>query len=226
MKVSIIVPVYNEEKNIKNCLDSLIKQEEKPEEIIIVDNNCTDKTFDIVKKYPGIIIIKEKKQGIAHARNAGFNTANGDILAKCDADTILPTGWIKKVKKAFTKKKDIVAYVNHFIIYDIAVVNRIILFSYLYQWFFKIIGGYYILLGPALAIRKITWQKIKNQVCVDDKLAHEDIDLSIHVSPYGKIFLDKSININISGRRMKYNPLSFFIEYPFILLKMLKNHRL
>lgn len=226
MKISVVVPVFNEEKCIKKCLDSLMSQEEKPEEIIIVDNNCTDKTIEIVKQFPKIKIIREKRQGIAYARNAGFNIANGDILAKCDADTILPTGWIKKVKEVFTKKKEIIAYVNHFVIYDMPVVNKIIFFSYLYQWFFKIISGYYILLGPALAIRKTIWQKIKNQVCINDKLTHEDIDLSIHASPYGKIFLDKSIYINISGRRIKHNPLSFFIKYPFILLKMLKNHRL
>jgi len=226
MKISVVIPVYNEEKCIKKCLDSLMSQKEKPEEIIVVDNNCIDKTISLVKEYREIKIIKEKRQGIAYARNAGFNFADGDILVKCDADTILPTGWIKKVKETFTKKKKIIAYVNHFVIYDIPMVNRITFFSYLYQWFFKIISGYYILLGPALAIRKTVWQKIKNQVCVDDKLVHEDIDLSIHTSPYGKIFLDRSININISGRRIKYNPFSFFVEYPFIVLKMLKNHRL
>ena len=51
MKVSVVIPVYNEEKYIKNCLESLMKQEEKPDEIIVVDNNCTDETINIVKKY-------------------------------------------------------------------------------------------------------------------------------------------------------------------------------
>ena len=56
MKVSVVIPVYNEEKYIKNCLESLMKQEEKPDEIIVVDNNCTDETINIVKKYNGIKI--------------------------------------------------------------------------------------------------------------------------------------------------------------------------
>ena len=63
MKVSVVIPVYNEEKKISNCLNSLMKQDEKPDEIIVVDNNCIDKTISIVKKYATVKIIQEKKTG-------------------------------------------------------------------------------------------------------------------------------------------------------------------
>ncbi len=228
MKISVIIPVYNEEKYIEKALKSLVYQEEKADEVIIVDNNCTDKTIEIVKKFKKKLplkIIKEKKQGIAYSRNTGFNNAKGDILAKFDADGQLPKNWIKKVKEIFQLDKNIVAYSNHFYLYDMIFFNHCLLPSIFYQFFFKSLSGYGVLLGPALAIKKNIWKKIKNEVCVDDNKVHEDIDITIHSSFFGKIYIDKKVIINISSRRIKYNPLSFFVEYPLIFLQMLARHR-
>jgi len=224
MKVSVVIPVYNEEKYIKNCLDSLMNQEEKPDEIIVIDNNCTDKTISIVKKYKGIKIIQEKKQGITPTRNAGFNLASGDIIARCDADSILPSNWVKKIKKDF-EDKQMVGFCNSFIFYDLPIINQSSLPSKLFYSCSKIILGFYSQIGPAMAIRKDTWEKVKNEVCLDDKKVHEDIDLSIHIKKYGNIFLNKNVIVKISGRRIRYNLLSFFVEYPLRLIKMLKSHR-
>ncbi len=229
MNISVIIPCYNEEKYIENCLKSIINQTKKPDEVIVVDNNSKDNSIKIVKnyqkKYSFIKIVKEKKQGIAYSRNKGFNIAKGDILIKCDADTILPNKWIERTLEVFSKNKNIIGYSNHFYLYDSILLKRFKIFSYLYQGFFKKFSGYGVLIGPAFAIRKDIWFKVKNQVCLDDDEVHEDIDLSIHISKFGKIFIDDKLFINISARRMKYNPLSFFIEYPFIFLKMLKSHR-
>ncbi|MCX7955942.1 MAG: glycosyltransferase family 2 protein, partial [Patescibacteria group bacterium] len=82
MTISIIIPAYNEEKYIENALKSLVNQTEKPDEVIVVDNNCTDKTIKIAKKYQKKLplkIIHETKQGIAYSRNTGFNKAKGEI---------------------------------------------------------------------------------------------------------------------------------------------------
>src|SRR3989338_4789980 len=213
MKVSIIIPVYNEEKYIKNCLDSLMNQTEKPDEIIVIDNNCIDKTISIVKKYKGIKIILEKKQGIIPTRNAGFNLASGDIIARCDADSILPSNWIKEIKASF-ENKEAVGFASSVIFYDLPLVNRSFFPSNLFYFSSKLILGFYSLVGPAMAVRKNVWEKIRNEVCLDDKKVHEDIDLSIHIKKYGNIILNKNVVIKISGRRIKYNLLSFFIEYP------------
>ncbi|KKP71745.1 MAG: Glycosyl transferase [Candidatus Roizmanbacteria bacterium GW2011_GWA2_35_19] len=169
-------------------------------------------------------MIAEKNQGIAHARNAGFNIAKGDIFIKVDADTALPRQYIKKVKNIFSTN-EIIAYVSDFIFIDVFILKFSRLFSVLFQFFFRVIFGYNVLTGPAFAIRKSVWSKIKDELCVDDDQAHEDIDLSIHISSIGKIYYDQSTAIHISGRRMKFNPLSFFIEYPVIFLKMLGSHR-
>lgn len=225
MKVTVVIPVYNEEKYIKSCLDSLMVQQVKPDEIIVVDNNCTDQTVKIVQSYPKVKILQEKKQGITYARNAGFNAAKGDIIARCDADAIVPTNWIKRIKKDFTEKSNIVALTTHFDIFDTPLIGNTLLTSKIYFNTAELFLKNPTLVGFSMAVKKIYWDKVKNEICTDDTKVHEDIDLSIHIAKYGKIYLDRSLTVKMSGRRIKYNPLSFFLEYPARLISMLNSHR-
>ncbi len=225
MKISVVIPAYNEEKTISRCLDSIVNQLEKPDEIIVVDNNSLDKTAKIAEKYPNVKIIKEKRQGIAHARNAGFNKATGDILARCDADSIIPKNWLKQIKKDFESDGQTIAVTPDFHLFDMAIVKNSLLPAKIFFTISKLIIKMPSLIGPAMAIRKSAWEKVKNDVCVKDADVHEDIDLTIHLSKFGKIYLDHQILINMSARRIKFNPVSFFGEYPWILIKMLHSHR-
>ncbi len=222
MKISVIIPVFNEEKYIKKCLESLKKQQEKPEEIIIVDNNCTDKTIEIAKKY-SVEIIKEKKQGITFARNKGFEAAKYEILARCDADSILPVNWVKRIKEIFLTKK-IDAITGPVIFYDLPIKTFFFTKAYL-ATMAKLQKGANTLIGPNMAISKKAWTKVKNKVCLNDKIVHEDIDLAIHINQVGgKIYVDEKLVVKVSGRRIKKNPFSFFIEYPIRLIKTLSTH--
>lgn len=225
MKISVIVPAYNEEKYIKNCLDSLIKQSEKPDEIIVVNNNSTDNTVSIVKTFKGVRIIHENNQGITYARNAGFNASTCKILARCDADGIMPNDWIKKIKNDFIKNKKTVAISPSFLIFDVLFINKSLFLSNIFYFFSKLLIKAPALIGPSMAITKNVWKKVKNEVCFDNDGIFEDIDLGIHISKYGQIYLDRSIIVKISGRRIKYNPFSFFIKYPLILIKTIISHR-
>lgn len=225
MRVSVVIPVYNEESRIKNCLDSLMKQDDKPDEIIVVDNNSTDNTVSIVKKYKNIKIINEKNQGITPARNKGFNTAKYEIIARCDADSVLPDNWIKQIREVFSKNKNVVGFTNPIVFYDLPVIVKSSLPSDIFYYLSKAIIGIPTLIGPSLGITKKAWMKVKKEICLDDKKVHEDIDLAIHLKKYGDIFFEPNVIVQISGRRIKYNPTSFFIEYPLRLIRMLKSHR-
>lgn len=222
MKVSVIIPVFNEEKYIKACLDSLHNQIEPADEIILVDNNCTDKTINIAKNYP-VKIIKEEKQGMIYARNKGFDNASYEIIARTDADAIVPPYWIKKIKKNF-EDAHLQALVGTCVFYDYIFCPP--LFIKLYWIIMKYLLKGETLTGPNMIIKKDLWKKIKNDICIDDKKVHEDIDLSCHILKRGiQIKRDNSLVIKISGRRIKNNPLSFFIEYPIRLIKTILRHK-
>lgn len=89
-KISIIVPVYNCEKWLNKCLDSLICQTYDNLEIICINDGSTDGSLEIMKKYKKkderIVLLSQKNSGVSIARNNGINAATGDYLSFIDAD--------------------------------------------------------------------------------------------------------------------------------------------
>lgn len=89
-KVSVIIPVYNAEKYLRQCLDSIIEQTLKEVEIICVDDGSTDGSVHILKEYsvgdPRIKVFLQKNQGAGPARNAAMEAASGEFIAFMDAD--------------------------------------------------------------------------------------------------------------------------------------------
>ena len=101
MKVSIIIPTYNEEKVISDCLDSLSQQTYKDVEIIIVDDGSTDRTLEVLSKFSifnfQFSILKQKHLGPGMARNLGAKKAKGEILVFVDADMTFDSRFIEKL---------------------------------------------------------------------------------------------------------------------------------
>jgi len=104
-KISVIIPVYNGEKTISKCIESLLNQAKKPEEIIVVDDGSTDKTRDMVRKFRGVVLLEQEHKGPAAARNLGAKKAQGDILLFTDADCSADENWILEMAKPFEKKE-------------------------------------------------------------------------------------------------------------------------
>jgi len=101
MKASVIIPVYNEEKTIRECLKSLTKQTYKNFEIIVVDDGSTDKTPKILQelkiKHLRLKILHGKHSGAGAARNLGAKEATGKILVFVDADMTFDKNFLKKL---------------------------------------------------------------------------------------------------------------------------------
>ncbi|MBC8435210.1 glycosyltransferase family 2 protein [archaeon] len=101
--VSIVVPVYNSEETVEDCLNSIILQENDFLELIVVDNNSNDGTRKILKDYAGryskIKYILEENKGRGSARNAGVKLAKGNIIVMTDADCIVSKNWIREIIK-------------------------------------------------------------------------------------------------------------------------------
>ena len=89
-KVSVIIPVYNVEKYLRQCLDSVVNQTLKDIEIICIDDGSTDNSLNILKEYAQkdnrIKIISKKNGGLSSARNAGLKFATGEFVGFVDSD--------------------------------------------------------------------------------------------------------------------------------------------
>ena len=108
--LSIIIPAYNEARHIKACLDAIAAQTEVPDEVIVVDNNSTDRTVEIANSYPFVTIMNESTQGIVFARNRGFNATTTDIIGRIDADSVLPIDWVTRVKAYYAEPEHFASY--------------------------------------------------------------------------------------------------------------------
>ena len=104
MKVSVIIPTYNEEKDILNCLKSLYKQSVKNLEIIVVDDGSIDQTVELVQKEK-VKLLKQSHLGTAQARNFGAANAHGEILVFVDADMTFDHKFIEKLIEPIQKLK-------------------------------------------------------------------------------------------------------------------------
>jgi len=108
-KLSIIIPAYNEEKNIGMLLQSIKRQEGVNFEVIVSDAQSTDNTSKIVKSFGYRVV----KGGLpAKGRNCGAKLAKGDILLFLDADTILPNDFLRNALKEFSDRNLDIAGVN------------------------------------------------------------------------------------------------------------------
>jgi len=213
--VSVVIPAWNEEKYIPDALDLIAKQTIQPLEVIVVDNNSTDDTAAIAKKM-GARVIKELQQGITPARNAGFNAAKGDIIARTDADTHVPSNWLETMIEIFESNVDIVGVSGPSSFFSESEHDHVVaskLLTKTYVAFAGLIHGHEIMIGPNMGVKKEAWEKIKNDVEMNDSIVHEDIDLAYHLSEVGLVTFDKRLIVEISPRRMKNNPKSFFIDY-------------
>ena len=100
--ISVIVPVYNAEKYLKKCLDSLVNQSYKDLEIILVNDGSQDGSEKICKDYEEkdsrIILINKNNGGPSSARNSGIEKANGEYLSFIDSDDYLALDFYEKLE--------------------------------------------------------------------------------------------------------------------------------
>ena len=107
-KISVIIPIYNVEKYLKRCIESVIKQTYSDLEIILVDDGSQDGCAKICDEYKKkderIIVIHKKNGGLSDARNVGIKVATGEIISYIDSDDYLDLDMYEKMIKAMEEK--------------------------------------------------------------------------------------------------------------------------
>lgn len=204
---TFVVPAYNEEEHIKECLKAIQKQKTKlTYEVIVVDNNSKDDTNKIAKSFKNVKTIFEKKQGVGQARRTGTENAKGEIVLHTDADTRVFPDHLEKVYSHFKKNKNLVCLGGQFIFYD-APLYKNILRKILYKPFLlfaqKTSKN---TLGPSgnnMAFKNNAYKKTKG---FDKNLKFgEDLDICRKLKKHGEIKTDLNLKVQTSSRRFKLN---------------------
>jgi glycosyltransferase involved in cell wall biosynthesis len=197
--ISVIIPTFNEEENIAQCLVSLTHQTvpRSEYEIIVVDGGSKDATREIAQKYADSVFI-QKSRKVGGARNDGIMAAKGEIVATTDADCILPPAWIAGIRNNFTDKNVVQLYGPVYPIEE-GLGNK---FSILLANTFARIGyyssTYYYTLGCNTAFRKSAVIQAGLYRCID---AGDDLEIAMRMKDLGKIAFDGNLKVGFSMRR-------------------------
>lgn len=199
-RISLVIPVFNEESQLAACLHTVARQRLRPYEVIVVDNNSTDRTVQIARRFKFVKVITAKRQGVVHARDRGFNAVRGDIIGRIDADTRLPRDWTEQVVRIFAGS-DVDAVSGAIGYYDIPARQ---LFSkcdlLLRRRAARRMGNEVFLQGANMALRKSAWNAVKAKLCRRGGL-HEDFDVAIHLSQADyRVVFDETLHADISAR--------------------------
>ncbi|NUM81853.1 glycosyltransferase [bacterium] len=134
MKISVIIPAYNEEAIIGKCLEAVFQADKpsNPLEILVVNNASTDRTASIASSYSGVRVVTENQKGLTKARHCGQANATGDVLVYIDADTKIPKHLLQYVEKKFSDDPKLVAMSGPYKYHDWTWYGRLTL--WLYHW--------------------------------------------------------------------------------------------
>ena len=193
--ISVIIPAYNEEKNIEKCLHALEIQTipKKTYEIIVVDGGSTDHTKLIAERYSNKVL--NENTSISFARNLGAKHAKGNVILFIDADVIISKNTLQNILEVFEKHKNVSAITSTFkegiphnnFFSQYQNINSIYFHEKLHKFCF-------LAFSSILAIRKNVFQKVgRFNIKMD---SHEDLELGKRLVDNGfKIYFDKKIKV-------------------------------
>ncbi len=217
MKISFVIPAYNEENVIGGCIESIREAaknesfsavQDKPHdiEIIVANNNSKDGTHAAAAKYPGVIVVDELQKGTNHARQAGFLRSSGDLIANVDADNRLPPGWITRAFSEFEKNPKLAALSGPYIFYDLPVFSRAVLWlcyflaAPVYIVSNRILGRGNVV-GGNVVIRRSALLTVGGYN-TELTFFGDDTDTAMRLSKVGIVKFSYTFTIFASGRRM------------------------
>jgi len=208
MKVTIVIPAYNEEKTIEPTLKAVLAQDYSDFEIVVVNNASKDKTAEVVSKYP-VKLVHESRKGLLWARECGRKNATGEIIANIDADCLPDVNWLSKGVSHFNTAK-VVALTGPYDYYDNGAVFRNVslwiqkttypLMNTLLQ--IPLVKKGAVLIGGNNFIRVSALEKAGGYN-TDLTFYGEDTDTAKRVARFGKVRFIPSLTMKTSARRFK-----------------------
>lgn len=208
MKISVVIPAYNEEQYLGECLQSLMAQGySEPFEIIVVDNGSTDRTAAIAGKL-GVRVLSEPRRGVCAARQTGTVSARGDIVVSTDSDTVFPPDWLSTIARTFTDHPDAVAVTGPVTFVDAPWWGRALagaLFG-INRAIFVRTGKVRHISGCNTAFRKDAWSGYQTGLTQGG----DELDLLRQLSARGPVVFQQDMQVRTSSRRLHHGPAYHF----------------
>lgn len=207
LTLSIVIPAYNEESYLESCLTAIAKQTVLPDEVIVVDNNSTDKTTQIASAFPFVKLLSEPQQGLFFSRQTGMDAATSDVIARIDADTVVDRHWVAAIKKSFQDPtvQGLTGPVGY---HDMPLPD----FSQKVEDLclrMARAGQYDFMMGANMALRKSAWQLVRKNLC-NEPFLFEDIDIVIHLREHNvRPSYSPAMSAQVSSRRVADKPADF-----------------
>ena len=210
MRLSFVVPAYNEEAYLAACLDSILAETRGVSistEIVVVNNASTDRTREIALAYSGITLVDEPRKGLTFARQAGFNACTGELIANIDADSRLPAGWLQQVLLAFRARPALLALSGPLVYYDLTprqcrlvrVFYATAFLTYALNRFVLRVGS--MVQGGNFVVRRHALEKIGG-FNLAISFYGEDTDLARRLNEVGEVRFTFCLKMLSSGRRL------------------------
>jgi glycosyltransferase involved in cell wall biosynthesis len=211
MRLSFVIPAYNEEAYLPACLDSVLAQTKElgdAVEIIVVNNASSDRTREVALGYPGVRVVDEPQKGLTFARQAGFAASTGELIANVDSDSRLTPGWVDKVLAEFDAEPRLVSLSGPFIYYDMSPSQRFsVQVFYLIAYLVYVLNRYILRAGSMVqggnfVLRRTALEQIGG-FNTAISFYGEDTDIARRMNQIGDVKFTFDLKMYSSARRLK-----------------------
>jgi len=216
MRLSFVIPAYNEERYLPGCLESILSQiRDLPDhkrdqiEIIVVNNASTDNTKQVALRYPGVRVVDESRKGLTFARQAGFMASSGSLIANVDSDCRLTPGWISQVLSTFDAEPTLAALSGPLVYYDLTPRQRFLVrVFYLSAYITYIINRHILRVGSMVQGGNFVLNRSSLEAIggfnTNISFYGEDTDIARRLNTVGKVRFTFDLKILSSARRLTH----------------------
>lgn len=198
--VTVVVPVLDDAEHLRACLAAVSRQTRPAGEVVVVDNGSTDDSVRVALA-AGARVVHEPLRGIASAASAGYDAGTGDVVARIDADTIVPDDWLERALPWFDDPL-VTAVTGPGAFRDLGpIASAFWRTMYMRAYFVTMTAalGRPPLYGSNALFRRSAWRAVRHRVHRTDPNVHDDVDLSLQFDPRWRTVLDRTLVVTVSG---------------------------
>lgn len=196
--ISVIIPTYNRAHTLPRAIESVLAQNQKPQEIIIVNDGSTDDTKTILANYPGLYVINQQNHGVSTARNVGIEKAKGEWIAFLDSDDEWLPDKLEKQWAAICNDDKLISHTEEIWIRNGQRVNPMKKHQKYGGWIYDKCLPLCVISPSSVMIHKTVFDDVGN---FDESLeVCEDYDLWLRIcAKYPVLFVDEPLIVKYGG---------------------------